>query len=66
MQKNLSMRHARFLLAIFSSLLCLPPLCRADNVVTVWGDNSWGQTNVPANLTNAVAVASGGQRQIFY
>ena len=46
---------------IFSSLLGLSPLCRADNVVTVWGDDSWGQTNVPVDLTNAVAVASGGQ-----
>ena len=25
----------------------------------MWGDNTYGQTNVPSNLTNAVAVAAG-------
>ncbi len=30
-----------------------------DGTVVVWGDNSQGQTNVPASLSNAVAVAGG-------
>jgi alpha-tubulin suppressor-like RCC1 family protein len=28
--------------------------------VVAWGDNSAGQTNVPAGLSNVVAVAAGG------
>lgn len=31
----------------------------ADTRVVAWGDNSSGQTNVPPDLTNAVAIASG-------
>ena len=27
--------------------------------VIAWGDNSYGQTNVPLDLTNIVAIASG-------
>jgi alpha-tubulin suppressor-like RCC1 family protein len=34
-----------------ASLLVVP--------VVAWGDNTYGQTNVPATLTNAVAVAAG-------
>ena len=30
-----------------------------NGTVVVWGDNSQGQTNVPASLSNAVAVAGG-------
>jgi hypothetical protein len=33
---------------------------RADGTVAVWGDNSYGQTNVPAGLSNVVAIAAGG------
>ena len=32
----------------------------AQTNVTVWGDNAWGQNKVPIELTNAVAIASGG------
>jgi uncharacterized delta-60 repeat protein len=32
---------------------------RADGTVVAWGDNYYGQTNVPAGLTNAVAIAAG-------
>ena len=28
--------------------------------VWAWGRNDWGQTNVPPDLTNAIAVAAGG------
>jgi alpha-tubulin suppressor-like RCC1 family protein len=29
-----------------------------------WGDNTYGGTNVPANVTNAVAVAAGGSHAL--
>src|SRR4051794_12216764 len=28
--------------------------------VFAWGNNSYGQTNVPADLTNVIAIAAGG------
>jgi len=31
-----------------------------DGTVVTWGDNSYGQRNVPAGLSNVVAIASGG------
>ena len=31
----------------------------ADGTVVVWGDNTYGQTNVPAGLSNVVAIAAG-------
>jgi alpha-tubulin suppressor-like RCC1 family protein len=30
-----------------------------NGTVTAWGNNSWGQTNVPAGLNNVMAVAAG-------
>ncbi len=33
---------------------------KSDGTVVVWGDNTYGQRNVPAGLTNVVAIASGG------
>jgi hypothetical protein len=32
---------------------------RADGTVAAWGDNGYGQTNVPAGLSNVVAIAAG-------
>ena len=32
---------------------------KADGTVVGWGDNSYGQTNIPAGLTNVVAIAAG-------
>ena len=32
---------------------------RADGTVVVWGDNGFGQTNVPPGLSNVVAIAAG-------
>jgi alpha-tubulin suppressor-like RCC1 family protein len=32
---------------------------KADGTVVVWGDNSFGQTNVPAGLSNVVSIAVG-------
>jgi len=35
-----------------------------DNTVTGWGDNSYGQLNIPPDLTNAVAIAGGGLHSV--
>ena len=35
-------------------------MCGLGTSVVAWGDNSYGQTNVPAGLSNVVAVAGGG------
>lgn len=32
---------------------------RADGTVVAWGNNNYGQTNVPAELSNVVAIAAG-------
>lgn len=34
-------------------------LLRSNGTVVAWGENTYGQTNVPADLTNVVAVAGG-------
>ncbi len=39
------------------AMLRLPP-------VVAWGDNSCGQTDVPATLTNVVAIAAGGYHSL--
>jgi alpha-tubulin suppressor-like RCC1 family protein len=44
---------------IFLVLVLLFGAGRADGQVYVWGDNSYGQTNVPANATNVIALAAG-------
>src|SRR5512146_2409528 len=31
----------------------------ATTSVVAWGDNTWGQTNVPAGLTNVLMIAAG-------
>jgi len=31
---------------------------RSNRTLVVWGDNTYGQTNAPAYLTNAVAIAA--------
>jgi hypothetical protein len=46
-------------LLIFIGMLCRPVTCAAGGVVVAWGDNTFGQTNVPVDLTNAIAIAGG-------
>ena len=46
-------------------LLCLLGVCIAKagaqpNAVVAWGDNSYGQTNVPPGLNNLAAIGAGG------
>jgi len=40
-------------------LLAITPAALAQPNVVAWGDNTYGQTNVPPDLTNAIAVAAG-------
>ena len=37
---------------------------RADGTVAAWGDNRYGQTNIPAGLTNVVAIAGGAYHSL--
>jgi hypothetical protein len=37
---------------------------RADGTVVAWGDNSVGQTNVPAGLSNVVSIACGSAHNL--
>ena len=32
---------------------------KADGTVAAWGYDTWGQTNVPAGLSDVVAIAAG-------
>jgi len=51
----LTRRLAALAVAVF---LAAPP-AHATGTVTAWGNNNDGETNVPAGLSNAVAVAGG-------
>jgi alpha-tubulin suppressor-like RCC1 family protein len=37
---------------------------RSDQTVVAWGDNSYGQTSVPAGLSNVIAVAAGARHSL--
>ena len=39
-------------------------VCRAANEVVGWGDNSYGETNVPTGLSNVVAIAAGASHSL--
>jgi hypothetical protein len=45
-------------LLFFIFALCRAMTCSAGSVVA-WGDNTFGQTNVPVDLTNAISIAGG-------
>lgn len=49
-------QFARYTFGGFTHNLALA----GDGHVLAWGDNSLGQCNVPADLTNSIAVAAGG------
>ena len=46
-------------LAILVGLVCVAAVSHAVGQVMVWGDNTYGQTNVPASATNVIALAAG-------
>ena len=37
---------------------------RSNGTLVAWGDNAYGQTNVPANLSNVVSIAAGGAQAL--
>jgi len=37
---------------------------QSNGTVVAWGDNTYGQTNVPAGLTNVMAIAGGGYHSL--
>ena len=37
---------------------------KADGTVVGWGDNGFGETNIPAGLTNVVAIAAGNYHSL--
>lgn len=40
-------------------MVIIPPAMAQSTSIVAWGDNSVGQTNVPSNATNVVAIAAG-------
>ena len=52
------------LLATSAIFLSLFSSSRADTQVFAWGRNDYGQTNVPPNLSNVVAVACGAYHNL--
>ncbi len=46
------------LLALLIELIVLPPALPAATRVIAWGTNNFGQLEVPAGLTNVIAVAT--------
>lgn len=53
------MQGSRTISFLFFLTLSLLSAAHAGNVV-VWGDNSLGETNLPPNLDNVVAISAGG------
>lgn len=45
--------------AIFISFSSIVVACHAQTQITIWGDNTYGQKNVPPDATNVVALAAG-------
>jgi alpha-tubulin suppressor-like RCC1 family protein len=52
------------LCAILLSVTWLPAQAQTAGTVVAWGDNLGGQTDVPAGLTDVVAVAAGGAHTV--
>jgi len=52
-----------FLIQFAAALSCLQTSLIAGQI-WAWGDNTYGQLNVPANLTNAIAVSAGERHAV--
>ena len=59
MKENLCRIYDSFLPVSLTILLYLSSFIRAASQVIVWGDNTYGETNVPATVTNVIALAAG-------
>ena len=55
----LSINGISLLFSIFELLKSGICSAQTTNQIIVWGDNSYGQLNVPANATNVIALAAG-------
>src|SRR6266478_1233340 len=53
------LKFASLLLAVCCALPTASLRCHADSAVVAWGYGLNGQTNLPADLTNVVALAAG-------
>lgn len=51
------------LLGLIAGLACMSVQCPAAAVVA-WGNNGWGQAEVPPGLTNVIAVAAGTKHSL--
>jgi alpha-tubulin suppressor-like RCC1 family protein len=64
---GVTMRQPILVLAAFSASLVLLDIgmtAGASGTVVAWGDNAYGQTNVPPGLTNATEVSGGAQHSL--
>ena len=39
-------------------------MLKSNGTIVAWGYNNYGQTNVPAGLSNVVAIAAGGDHSL--
>src|SRR5437867_717398 len=62
MKTNVLPPPAVLVALLFISIVFMLSPCasRASTQVIAWGENSYHQTNVPAGLTDAVAISAGG------
>ena len=59
MKRNSSQLSRRVLFRVLASMICLISAGEVVGQVMVWGDNTYGETNVPASATNVIALAAG-------
>jgi alpha-tubulin suppressor-like RCC1 family protein len=59
LERRQAFRSGGLALLVSAGLLSVAPWARAQYQVVAWGVNNHGQTNVPPNLTNAIAIAGG-------
>jgi alpha-tubulin suppressor-like RCC1 family protein len=65
MQQAALRRFGGVLFLIPLGVLCYAPASRADSQVVTWGvTNSYGLGNIPANLTNVVALTAGASHSV--
>ena len=57
-EKTFSSISSSVAVLMLCGFFCAGLTSLADTQVVAWGDNSYGQTNVPPGLTNVVAIAS--------